>query len=40
RYTPDGKNLAVAPKPLDQYETKIDNGWIYLGAIVPNTVVK
>jgi len=40
RYTPDGKNLAVAPKPLDQYETKIENGWIYLGAIVPNTVVK
>ncbi|CAM2798943.1 ubiquinol-cytochrome c reductase iron-sulfur subunit [Paenibacillus sediminis] len=36
RYTKDGKNLAVAPKPLDEYTVKVDNGWIYLGQIVPN----
>ena len=40
RYTKLGKNLAVAPKPLDQYTTKIDGGWVYLGDIVPNTEVK
>ncbi|WNS44515.1 ubiquinol-cytochrome c reductase iron-sulfur subunit [Paenibacillus sp. MMS20-IR301] len=37
RYTKLGKNLAVAAKPLDQYTTKIDGGWVYLGDIVPNT---
>ncbi|KKO51938.1 QcrA and Rieske domain-containing protein [Paenibacillus sp. DMB20] len=40
RYTPDGKNLAVAPKPLDMYTIKEENGWIYLGEIVPNNVAK
>ncbi|AIQ42382.1 ubiquinol-cytochrome c reductase iron-sulfur subunit [Paenibacillus sp. FSL R7-0297] len=40
RYTKLGKNLAVAPKPLDQYTTKIDGGWVYLGDIVPNTEAK
>lgn len=40
RYTPDGKNLVVAPKPLDMYTVKVDKGWIYLGEIVPNTVAK
>ncbi|MEK5027342.1 ubiquinol-cytochrome c reductase iron-sulfur subunit [Paenibacillus sp. FSL M7-1046] len=40
RYTKVGKNLEVAPKPLDQYKTKIDGGWVYLGDIVPNTEAK
>lgn len=40
RYTKAGKNLAVAPKPLDQYTTKIDQGWVYLGDIIPNTEAK
>lgn len=39
RYTKLGKNLAVAPKPLDQYKIKIDGEWVYLGEIVPNTEV-
>ncbi|MBP2110839.1 MULTISPECIES: ubiquinol-cytochrome c reductase iron-sulfur subunit [Paenibacillus] len=38
RYTKQGRQLAVAAKPLDQYTTKIDGGWVYLGEIVPNTV--
>lgn len=37
RYTKLGKQLAVAAKPLDQYKTKIEGGWVYLGDIVPNT---
>ncbi|OZB95472.1 2Fe-2S ferredoxin [Paenibacillus sp. XY044] len=40
RYTKEGKNLAVAPKPLDTYKLKIENGWIYLGSVEPNTEVK
>lgn len=40
RYTKDGKNLKVAPKPLDEYEVKIDNGWVYLGPLEANTRVK
>ncbi|QAY66144.1 ubiquinol-cytochrome c reductase iron-sulfur subunit [Paenibacillus protaetiae] len=39
RYTVDGKNLAVAPKPLDEYEVKIENGFVYLGSIKSNTRV-
>ncbi|MFP4977849.1 ubiquinol-cytochrome c reductase iron-sulfur subunit [Paenibacillus sp. CN-4] len=38
RYTKSGENLAVAPKPLDQYVTEIRDGWVYLGGIVPNTI--
>jgi len=38
-YTKDGKNLAVAPEPLDEYQIKLDNGYVYLGGIVPNTRV-
>ncbi len=38
-YTKDGKNLIVAPAPLDEYQVKIDNGFVYLGPIVPNTRV-
>lgn len=40
RYDKNGKNLAVAPVPLDEYSVKVDAGNIYLGAIVPNTRVK
>ncbi|MDQ0192966.1 QcrA and Rieske domain-containing protein [Paenibacillus wynnii] len=39
RYTKAGKNLAVAPKPLDQYTLKIENGWVLLGDIIPNSEV-
>ncbi|CAH1218301.1 Cytochrome b6-f complex iron-sulfur subunit [Paenibacillus plantiphilus] len=38
-YTKDGENLTVAPKPLDEYDLKIDNGWVYLGPIKANTRV-
>lgn len=40
RYTKDGKNLKVAPKPLDEYEVKLENGWVYLGPLLANTRVK
>lgn len=36
RYSIDGKNLTVAPAPLDEYEVRLDNGYVYLGEIVPN----
>ncbi|THF78391.1 ubiquinol-cytochrome c reductase iron-sulfur subunit [Cohnella fermenti] len=39
RYTKDGKNLKVAPKPLDEYQVKIENGWVYLGPLEANTRV-
>jgi menaquinol-cytochrome c reductase iron-sulfur subunit len=38
-YTSDGKNLAVAPKPLDEYDVKIENGFVYVGKIKANTRV-
>jgi Rieske Fe-S protein len=38
-YTRDGKNLNVAPNPLDEYEVKLDGGFVYLGPIKPNTRV-
>ncbi|MFC4777585.1 ubiquinol-cytochrome c reductase iron-sulfur subunit [Paenibacillus sp. GCM10023252] len=40
RYTKDGKNLTVAPNPLDEYEVKKQDGFVYLGPIKPNTRVK
>ncbi|MGF7049921.1 menaquinol-cytochrome c reductase iron-sulfur subunit [Paenibacillus sp. DS2015] len=40
RYTKVGKNLSVAPKPLDTYKIKIDKDWVYLGEVEPNTEVK
>lgn len=40
RYNKTGKNLKVAPKPLDEYEVKTENGWVYLGPIKPNTHAK
>lgn len=39
RYTVEGKNLAVAPNPLDEYETKIENGFVYLGPVKKNSRV-
>lgn len=38
-YTPEGKNLAIASGPLDEYEVKIENGFVYLGGIRKNTIV-
>jgi menaquinol-cytochrome c reductase iron-sulfur subunit len=40
RYTKDGKQLVVAPLPLDEYSVKVDNGFVYVGQIKPNTRVK
>jgi menaquinol-cytochrome c reductase iron-sulfur subunit len=39
-YTKDGKALAIAPLPLDEFAVKVDNGFVYLGQIKPNTRVK
>ncbi|MEI7024528.1 QcrA and Rieske domain-containing protein [Paenibacillus sp. y28] len=39
-YTKDGKQLAVASAPLDEYEVKVDNGIVYLGKVKPNTRIK
>ncbi|MFS0837906.1 ubiquinol-cytochrome c reductase iron-sulfur subunit [Paenibacillus sp. 1P03SA] len=39
-YTADGKNLAVAPAPLDEYDVKIDKGFVYLGQLHANTRAK
>lgn len=38
-YTKDGEALKVAPRPLDQYEVRTENGWVYLGPIIPNSRV-
>ncbi len=38
-YTKDGKALAVSPLPLDEYEVKVENGYVYLGNVIPNTRV-
>ncbi|WP_274364615.1 ubiquinol-cytochrome c reductase iron-sulfur subunit [Paenibacillus thermotolerans] len=38
-YTKDGQNLAVAPAPLDEYDVKLENGFVYLGPIRPNSRV-
>ncbi|EXX91298.1 2Fe-2S ferredoxin [Paenibacillus darwinianus] len=38
-YTVDGKQLKVAPKPLDEYQVKLQDGNVYLGPIIPNTRV-
>lgn len=35
-YTKEGKNLAVAPAPLDEYNIKLENGFVYLGKVQPN----
>ena len=38
-YTIEGKNLAVAPAPLDEYEVKIQDDFVYLGKLIPNKKV-
>lgn len=38
-YTKSGKQLAVAPAPLDEYDIKIENGFVYLGKVLPNQQV-
>jgi menaquinol-cytochrome c reductase iron-sulfur subunit len=38
-YTVDGKSLAVAPLPLDEYQVKVENGFVYLGTLRANTRV-
>jgi len=35
-YTATGENLAVAPAPLDEFDVRIENGFVYLGPIRPN----
>jgi menaquinol-cytochrome c reductase iron-sulfur subunit len=36
-YTKDGKHLAIATAPLDEYEVQVsDDGFVYLGPIRPN----
>lgn len=39
-YLKNGKQLAVASKPLDEYRVKLDNDWVLLGDIISNTIVK
>ncbi|GAK40027.1 ubiquinol-cytochrome c reductase iron-sulfur subunit [Paenibacillus urinalis] len=39
-YTKEGKQLEVASAPLDEYTVKEEEGWVYLGSIVPNTRVQ
>ncbi|OUM97815.1 MAG: 2Fe-2S ferredoxin [Paenibacillaceae bacterium ZCTH02-B3] len=39
RYTRDGEVLAVARGPLDEYEVREENGWVYLGSLKPNSRV-
>lgn len=38
-YSKDGKHLAVAPAPLDEYQVDIQEGFVYLGPIKPNEQV-
>lgn len=39
RYTKNGKHLVVAPLPLDEYSVKVENGFVYIGQVKPNTRV-
>lgn len=39
-YTIEGKQLAVATAPLDEHEIKLENGFVYVGKLHPNTIVK
>ncbi|WP_438445628.1 ubiquinol-cytochrome c reductase iron-sulfur subunit [Gorillibacterium sp. sgz5001074] len=38
-YDKNGKNLAVAPAPLDEYDVKIENGFVYVGQLHTNSRV-
>ncbi|MDQ1909394.1 ubiquinol-cytochrome c reductase iron-sulfur subunit [Paenibacillus sp. GD4] len=35
-YTAEGKTLAVAPVSLDEYEVKVEGGFVYVGQLGPN----
>lgn len=39
RYSKDGKNITVAPAPLDEYDVKVENGYVYVGNLKANTRV-
>lgn len=39
-YTKVGEALAIAPAPLDQYDVKVEDGWVYLGQVMTNQLVK
>jgi menaquinol-cytochrome c reductase iron-sulfur subunit len=39
RYTVDGKELAVASAPLDEYEVDIKDGYVYIGPLKANSRV-
>ena len=36
-YTKNGQYLAVASAPLDEYDVKIENGFVYLSSLKPNS---
>jgi menaquinol-cytochrome c reductase iron-sulfur subunit len=38
-YEKNGKNLAIATAPLDEYVVKIQDNYVYLGNLGPNTKV-
>lgn len=38
-YTKDGKDLEVAQGPLDEYEVEVQNGFVYVGNLKPNSRV-
>jgi menaquinol-cytochrome c reductase iron-sulfur subunit len=38
-YTKEGKQLAIAPAPLDEFDVEIKEGFVYLGKVKPNTIV-
>ena len=38
-YTKEGKHLAIASAPLDEYDIRIDNGFVYLSNLKPNSKV-
>jgi menaquinol-cytochrome c reductase iron-sulfur subunit len=38
-YTKEGKQLAVADAPLDEYDVKIENDFVYLSSLKPNSIV-
>lgn len=35
-YTSEGKTLAVSPLSLDEYEVKVEGGFVYVGQLGPN----
>lgn len=41
RYEKNGKNIPGSPPtgPLDEFEVKVEGGYVYLGKTIPNTLV-